>query len=402
MSSPAIVFPDIDFEDFHQITLPKLIDAGNGELAAPDLQGIGPIAFKVPDGASYSYVPGQDTVELWSTDVAADTVVELSREAFSDFANELRTCFGLLYADLAEVTRGDFAAFERWEPALRALYHGRPIVDPGASDMRTDLDRSFTLDDPDEDLRGFLREAGFLHLRGVFSPDEIAVLDGEVERLRADARPDDGKSWWATQADGTEVCCRLIYTSLRSEPIRTLGEDPRLARLAALHTEDALEAAPECLDGFGVVLKHPDVTAGLSDLPWHRDCGLGGHPVICPGFNIGIQLDAATAETGQLHFHAGSHLGSSHPLRPPGTEGSEATQPVVAITTEPGDVTVHYGHILHAAPAPTGAGGRRALYVGFVRPETRAFVGEGHGYNDVLFERDGQVHNVDELSGAGP
>ncbi len=344
-------FPPVDFEDFHQIALPKLIDGGNGALAAPDLQGIGPIAFKVPDGASYSYVPGPDTVELWSTDVAADTVVELSREAFSDFANELRTCFGLLYADLAEVTRGDFATFERWEPGLRALYHGRAIVDPGSSGMRPDLDRTFTLDDPDDELRTFLRETGFLHLRGVFTPGEIAVLGGEVERLRADARPDDGQSWWATQADGTEVCCRLIYTSLRSEPIRGLGEDPRLVRLAALHTEDALEAAPECLDGFGVVLKHPDVTAGLSDLPWHRDCGLGGHPVICPGFNVGVQLDAATAETGQLHFHAGTHLGSSHPLRP----GSEASQPVVAITTEPGDVTVHYGHVLHAAPPPAGS-----------------------------------------------
>jgi hypothetical protein len=391
----SLSFPEVDFEDFHRITLPKLIDSGNGTLAAPDLRGVGPIAFKVEDGTAFSYVPGPDTVELWSTDVAADTVVELSRETFSDFANELRTSFGLLYANLAEVTRGDFAAFERWEPALRALYHGRPIVDPAALGIRADLDRAFTLDDSDDDLGVFLAETGFLHVRGVFSAGEIAAFDTEVERLRADARPDDGKSWWATRADGTDVCCRLLYTSLRSEVIAGLGDDSRLARLAALHGAP-LEAAPECLDGFSVVLKHPEITAGLSDLPWHKDCGLGGHPVICPGFNIGVQLDAATAETGQLHFLAGSHRGSSHPLRPE----DEAAQPVVTITTEPGDVTVHYGHVLHAAPPPTGAGGRRALYVGFVRPETRDFVGEGHGYNDVLFERDGQVHNVGELSGS--
>jgi hypothetical protein len=228
----------------------------------------------------------------------------------------------------------------------------------------------------------------------VFDADEIAGLGAEVERLRAEAQPDDGTSWWATRADGEDVCCRLIYTSLRSAGIAALEHDERLARFASFHGEP-LEAAPECLDGFSVVLKHPEITAGLSDLPWHRDCGLGGHPVICPGFNIGIQLDAANAESGQLHFLAGSHRGSSHPLRPK----DEARQPVVAITTEPGDVTVHYGHVLHAAPPPTGAGGRRALYVGFVRPETRAFVGAGHGYNDVLFERDGQVHNVDELHG---
>lgn len=391
----ALAFLAVDFEAFHQIALPKLIEGGNGALAADDLRGVAPIAFKVPDGAAYSYVPGPDTVELWATDVAADTVVELSREAFSDFANELRTGRGLLYAGLVEVTRGDFASFERWEPALRALYHGRHIVDPAAECVRDDLDRMFTLADADAQLTAFLVETGFLHVRAVFSADEISVLGADVERLRADARPDDGKSWWATRADGTDVCCRLIYASLRSEVIAGLGEDPRLARLAALHG-DALEPASECLDGFSVVFKHPVITGGLSDLPWHRDCGLGGHPIICPGLNVGVQLDAATPESGQLHFVAGSHRGSSHPPR----SSDEARQPVVAIDTEPGDVIVHYGHALHAAPPPTGSGGRRALYVGFVRPEARAFVGDGHGYNDVLFERDGLVRNVGELEGS--
>jgi hypothetical protein len=70
----------------------------------------------------------------------------------------------------------------------------------------------------------------------------------------------------------------------------------------------------------------------------------------------------------------------------------------VAIDTEPGDVTVHFGHVLHAAPPPTGTGpGRRAMYVTYTRPETMEFVGEGKGYNDVLFEHDGKVHSVEEM-----
>ena len=172
-----------------------------------------------------------------------------------------------------------------------------------------------------------------------------------MERQRAAATPDDGRSWWATQADGTDVCCRVIYLGRKSDEIAHIGDHPNLRRIAAL-THEALEPEVDCLDGQSVVIKLPEITAGLADLPWHRDCGLGGHPVLCPTIAIGIQLDAASAQSGQLHFLAGSHRGSSHPLKPE----DEASQPVVAIDTQPGDVTVHYGHVLHAAPPPTGKG----------------------------------------------
>jgi ectoine hydroxylase-related dioxygenase (phytanoyl-CoA dioxygenase family) len=122
---------------------------------------------------------------------------------------------------------------------------------------------------------------------------------------------------------------------------------------------------------------------------------MGGHSVKCPLLNVGIQLDAATPASGQLQMIAGSHLGTS-PL--PAAE--QVHGPVVALTTEPGDITAHYGHTLHAAPPPAdrSAAGRRALYVTYVSPLTFEMVGKGQGYNDVLFTRDaGRVHHVDEL-----
>jgi hypothetical protein len=93
---------------------------------------------------------------------------------------------------------------------------------------------------------------------------------------------------------------------------------------------------------------------------------------------------------------AGSHLGTS----PLPTDAQVRGLPTVALTTEPGDVTVHYGHTLHAAPPPAdrAAAGRRALYVTYVPPLTFDMVGPGQGYNDVLFTRDaGRVRHVDEL-----
>lgn len=385
-----LTFAVVDFDDFHARTLPERVAAGNGALAGGDVADTAPLGFRV-GATAYTYVPEGGSVEIRPGDDAATTVIELDAPTFSDYANELRTCFGLVYGAEARLVRGSYDDWFRWEPAIRALYAGRPLYDP-AWVGGLDLHRSFTLDDRDEDIAAFLTAAGFAHVRGVFGADEIAELVAETERLTTAATPDDARSWWTT-VDGAAACCRLIYANERSARIAALAGDPRLVRFRGLSGE-TLAPELDCLDGIGVVMKQPGADSGLADLPWHQDCGLGGHPVLCPSIAVGIQLDPASAETGQLHFLAGSHRGSSHQLRARDLD----RLPTVAIDTEPGDVTLHYGHVLHAAPAPTGRGiGRRAMYVTSARPETLEFVGPGRGYNDVLFARDGQVRNVDEF-----
>ncbi len=200
--------------------------------------------------------------------------------------------------------------------------------------------------------------------------------------------------------DGTDTCNRVNYLNEHSPFIAGLGEDERFRRIGALGGPD-LRDAPDRLDGNSVVIKVPGATSGLADLPWHRDCGMGGHPVKCPMLNIGIQLDAATAAAGQLLMIAGSHRGTSRLPSPDQTE----SLPVVALTTEPGDVTVHFGHTLHAAPPPSDRAtvGRRALYLSYVPPLTFEMVGPGQGYNDVLFTRSaGHIRHVDELDADSP
>jgi hypothetical protein len=226
------------------------------------------------------------------------------------------------------------------------------------------------------------------------NPEEVAALRTDVEAGIAAARPDDRRSWWTT-VDGHEVCNRVNYLNEQSPLIAGLGADDRFLRIASLGGPD-LRDALDRLDGNGVVIKVPGSTGGLADLPWHRDCGMGGHPVKCPMLNVGIQLDPATAANGQLLMIPGSHQGTS---RLPGPREADAL-PVVALSTEPGDVTVHFGHTLHSAPPPTDrrASGRRALYLSFVPPLTFEMVGPGQGYNDVLFTRDaGRVQHVDQL-----
>ena len=322
-------------------------------------------------------------------------VVAFDREALDDLLTEEQSIFGLLYAGRLTIAAGEFDRFAGWEPALQALFFDRPVFDASTQlPVEMDVARVWTLDDDRTEMAEVLDATGFLHLRGVFGAEEIAEMSAEADRLRAEAVPGDRTSWWATLADGEEVCCRVTYMAQRSATFASVADDPRLARIAEL-TGLALRVAPDRNDGVSVVVKTPGAVSGLADLPWHRDCGLGGHPRMCPGVLLGINLDRADAEHGQLWFLPGSHRHGG-PVGDPMTAGLR----VVAIDTEPGDVTIHYQHVLHAAPPPTASGGagRRAVYVGFEREELFESVEAGRAYNDVIYAADGAVRNVAETS----
>jgi hypothetical protein len=370
-----------DFDACHRHALPERLATPLGAAAARDVREIAPMAFRLTDGRAYRFAPDEDTIRIEPGD-DAPTVAELDEAAWRDFAGEILTGPGLFYGGRVRFPRGEFAALERWEPALRALLCGRPIFDPSANDVGVDPRRSFTLDDADEALRAQLWTTGYLHVRAAFSRDEIARLVEIVARRQDAARPGDGSSWWAKRADGEQVLCRLIYLGLVEPGVAALDDDPRIRRLTALGGE-TLRPVLDRSDGHGVVIKNPDVVEGLSDLPWHRDCGLGGHPIRCPSLNIGIQLDAATAESGRLHFVPGSWRYSCHR-----SDLARATS--IAVDTEPGDVTVHLGDVMHAAPPPTGSGpGRRALYVTCMPARAYDVIPAGKSYNDVILARVG-------------
>ncbi len=394
-------FEAIDFDRFHREELPSLLEQRGPIFSDADAAVLRPLGVRLTDGRAYTYVPKDKTFSVRPSVDGARTIVELSADAWCEFVWELKTCFALLYADQLTVRTGSFGQLARWEPPLRVvlsdqvlfdLDHPVPIEDEAGQVV--DLAQSFTLDDPVAATQAFLDRAGFVHLRGVFDAAEVATLNADVDDALCRARPDDRKSWWTT-VDGREVCNRINYLNEGSPRIAALGADPRLVAIAALGAPD-LRDAYDRLDGNGVVIKVPGSEGGLADLPWHRDCGMGGHPVKCPMLNVGIQLDPATEDTGQLEMIPGSHRGTS---RLPNAD--EATRHhVVSVTTEPGDVTVHFGHTLHAAPPPKDrrASGRRALYLSFVPPLTFEMVGPGQGYNDVLFTRsEGRVQHADEF-----
>ena len=150
-------------------------------------------------------------------------------------------------------------------------------------------------------------------------------------------------------------------------------------------------------DAVTVLWKNPGVREGLSDLPWHRDCGMGGHATMCPTMVGSIFLSANTPEAGALRFLPGSwqaSYGFADETDPNAHDG-------VLVPAEPGDLTLHYGDGWHAAPPPTSDSGpfRCCLLVSFGREGGYNHRGERH-YNDVLLgDADGQVRNMTEMAG---
>ena len=287
---------------------------GRARASRCSTAGRGPsLTIRLTDGSSCTYrSDGHDlTIAVGGAD--GKVVAEMDQAAFSDFANEMWSVFGLLYAGRVQIKQGTFEQFAAWEPTLQALWFDRPIYSPAIVDALVDragkpldLARSFTMADDHDEMAHFLRTTGYLVLRDVFTTSEIDELNALIADEKATAASGDNRSWWATDADGHEVCCRLTYLGLRRDEFARLAQDPRLRDIVALTDVDMLPCTDR-LDGMSVVIKNPAIVSGLSDLPWHRDCAMGGHFVLCPGLNIGIQLDAADADNGQLWYLAGSH-----------------------------------------------------------------------------------------------
>lgn len=384
----TFVLPSVDFAEFHKNL------AASVTLDTDRFDHLPPISFLLPGDRSVTYRVVDGSV-VWSLrtgestdgDTADATVIVIDEFSFGAFVGEFLTAPALQIQQRIRFESGSYGDFDVWEPLLRRLYTGRPLYDPTAVD-RSDLDRVFVWGtDGLAEIGEFYNKYGFAIVRGVFSPSEATAIDQEIDVLALGANSENGESWWVTSESGEERVCQLHYTSLVSSTIAELEGDERIKQLVACVNPE-LVAHPEIGNGHFAVLKNPGVTGGLTDLAWHVDCGLGGHSLLCPSLHIGVQLREMTAESGPMMFLAGSHKTSS--VRP--TREQEESWPVVTVSAQPGDVTLHSPDAVHAAPPPTGsASGRRTLYLSFGPPELSEVFGFKEGYDHLVFDNDGHA-----------
>ena len=393
----------VDFKSFHESELPRRLASVETPVPHDYAKTLRSLGIQIKDsGEAYTYSAENGGIEFEAGAERAQTLIELEHASWEELTHDLESSAGLIYHGRISCLRGDPMQLMQWEPALRWAYRGRPIYDAPRIDMK-DLDgrpldptRSFELGDDREEMAHFLRTVGYIWVRNVLSQNEVEALHQESERLRASAREGDQESWWGKNAKGESVLCRVLRAG-KEPKMRSLHGDPRIRGLADLcDTKMALKQSAESKDGIALLWKQPGVTEGLGDLPWHRDCGMGGHESMCPTAVVSIFLGPNTPEAGAISFLPGSWTTSLA-----FAEANDPRAPIgVTPPAQPGDVTLHYGDGLHVAPPPTSSEGpfRSCVLMGFQREDAWNHRGARH-YNDVLLgSEDGQIEHMTKVA----
>lgn len=297
----------------------------------------------------------------------AEAVAVLDGDALTDLVHDVRTPMGFFTGGHLDMPRGRLEDFLNTWVILRSLLDRRPahvrgaVMFHDADGGELDLRRTFGGSDEDDEMAHFLAETGFLHIAGVFTPGEMAAVSAEIDEALPGYSPDDGRSWWARTAAGDERAVRLQYFHERSATTAALLADERYLRIGRL-TDDGHEPAASG-NIIEALIKPIGVVKGISDLPWHKDCSLGGHSYRCCSLTVGISVTGADASTGQLRVVAGSHRA----LIQPAFVRRQLDLPQIDLPTEAGDVTVHLSCTLHMSQAPVSAE-RRVMYTDFRLP----------------------------------
>jgi len=219
-------------------------------------------------------------------------------------------------------------------------------------------------------------EQGFVHVPGVFAPDEVARMAEELERIcRWVYGPVRGGPAPRPEASAAELLSQAVavhFPHKRSPWIRDLITDPRLVELFTALVGPNVK----CVQSMFFI--RPPGGPGQA---WHQD----EHYIPSRDRSVTaawIAVDAADEANGCLRFLPGSHRRGI--LWPHGPHGDEDFDPVgeaqhhpygeedaVVVEAAPGDVVLFHGYLLHrSGPNRTADRFRRALAFHAARAES--------------------------------
>lgn len=360
----------IDVGGFFRDTLPARLDAYQA-MIAPAAAGLKLRDLCIEtDGEPVTLSWRGDRVEVESGNQGR-AHVRLTSEQLAEIVSDQSTPIALMSNALLDMPAGGLPDFLNWWLVLRAALDGRRIHAAGDLEIQPGGVRTFTPEDSDEEMRACLEEAGYLHIRGLFSAEEMAAVEADYDVASPTYEKGDPRGWFATTQDGLEHLVRMEGFERYSDAALELIEKQSFQRIG-----DIPEIGHQQLRKWGnrvSALRKPiGVVKGISDVPWHKDCSLGRHSYECCNLTVGISVNGADAETGQLRVVPGSHRALIWPA--PCLQPGLDLEPI-DLPTATGDVTVHLSCMLHMSQPPVTRG-RKVLYTGFgqkpVNPEAAA------------------------------
>ena len=366
--------------------------ASRGVAAARAIEqlGLSPLTLMVDDEALSLVVRGRgSSARLVGEHGAVQGAIQVTLDAaaFSDLMQDVVSAFGVHMTGRAQLEPSNVSGFVAWEPVLRWVLDGRPVYEPGMISFadRTgaplDLHQSFSLDDDSEAIGHFLAEAGYLHVRAVFTEVEMAEVIVEHDAALARSQRDDGASWWARTSQDEWFAARILGFNQQSPKLRELLHSERFTKIGTFTDDVMMQRDPDRGDSAEALMKKVGVVEGISDVSWHKDCSMGGHSRHCCGLVVGISVTGGGRGNGELGVVAGSHRANVVPL---GIVGLDL--PRIPLPTQTGDITVHCACTLHMSRPPETAE-RRVIYTGFGLATRAGDVREVRTEEEIRFDR---------------
>ena len=225
------------------------------------------------------------------------------------------------------------------------------------------------------DQINFYHAKGYLALRAITTPQEVAWMRGIYDKLfatRAGRERGDQFDLGGADEEGKEAKLPQILAPVRYAPELAEG----LFRVNALHIATQLLGAETIAQGEHAILKPARIGA---ETPWHQDEAYWAEDRDFNAISIWIPLQEATMENGCMQFIPGSHKlevfphhSIGHDPRVHGLEVEEAdVSKAVACPIPAGGCTIHHCRTLHYAGANGSDMPRRAYILGFGTPPTK-------------------------------
>jgi hypothetical protein len=244
-----------------------------------------------------------------------------------------------------------------------------------------------------EEVERFRRE-GYVHLRGVLAPDELAEIETIYARFLRREIPVAAKDFCDMSGDYTRpvesfAVVNVMLPTKYWPPLRGNPYERRAASIA-----EQLCGPDMVIDYDQLLAKRPGRTDAV--FAWHQDQAYWPATPDTRTASFWLAIDDSTLANGCLRFVPGSHRepalrphrplhgdrAKSHTLVAEVDESRDVVRPV---PIKRGDVTAHHERVIHGSGGNTTQGWRRAYVLAFRSRETVALerkLGFTHSHND--------------------